>query len=114
MYFNNNHKPFTAEQKNELLNLTELTSKFFDMAIGIVKENKFEKLDNLIAERENSFVLLEKMEKNQIKRIKNKQVNTRNSILFFKINSETKNILLHSVNMMKEYRDFITYIKRLP
>ena len=114
IYFHNNHKPFTAEQKTELLKLTELTGKFFDMATSIVKENKFEKLDDLIAERENSFVLLEKLERNQIKRIKNKQVNTRNSILFFKITSETKNILLQSVNMMKEYRDFITYIKRLP
>lgn len=111
-YFNNNHKPFTLEQKTELLNLTELTGKFFDLGTNIIKESRFEKLDSLVAERENIFELLEKLERNQIKRIKNKQVNTRNSILFFKIISETKNILLQSVNMMKEFRDFITYIKK--
>ncbi len=113
-YFKNNHKPFTPEQQTELINLTELTGKFFDLATGIVKEKKFDKLDNLIAERENIFEILSKMEKNQIKRIKNKVVNTRNSVLFFKINSETRNILLHTVNMIKEYRDFITYVKRTP
>ncbi len=113
-YFSNNHKPFSPEQQTELMKLTQLTGKFFDLAIGIVKENRFEKLDDLINERENIFELLEILERNQIKRIKNKQVNTRNSILFFKISSEAKNILLHSVNMMKEYRDFITYIKKIP
>lgn len=112
-YFNNNHKPFTAEQQSEMLELTGLAVKFFNLASVIVKENKFDNLDSLIAIRENIFEFLEKLERNQIKRIKNKEVNTRNSILFFKINSETRNILLHSVNMIKEYRDFILYMNRV-
>jgi hypothetical protein len=61
----------------------------------------------LISDREKIFEVLARLEKNQIKRIKNKEVNTRNSLLYFKINSETKNLLLHTVNVLKSQRDFI-------
>ena len=51
------------------------------------------------------------MERNQIKRIKLKEVNTRNSHLFFKIISEIRNLMLQSVNLIKSHRDFITFSK---
>ncbi len=107
-YSNNNHKPFTAEQNAELLKLAAQMDNFFKNALDIIKENKFENIESLITEREKIFDVLVKLEKNQIKRIKNKEVNTRNSLLYFKINAESKNLLLHTVNMLKAQRDFIT------
>jgi phosphate/sulfate permease len=108
VYSDNDHKPFTAEQSAELLKLVVQVDNFFNFALHTVKENKFENIETLIADREKIFEALSKLEKNQIKRIKNKEVNTRNSLLYFKINSETKNLLLHTVNMIKSQRDFIT------
>ena len=106
-YSNNNHKPFTADQNTELVKLVEQMDNFFKNALEIIKENKFENIESLITEREKIFDVLVKLEKNQIKRIKNKEVNTRNSLLYFKINAEAKNLLLHTVNMLKAQRDFI-------
>ncbi len=106
-YSNNNHKPFNPEQNSELLKLGQLMDEFFNLALHTIKENKFENIENLINERETIFEVLTKLEKNQIKRIKNKDVNTRNSLLYFKINAESKNLLLHTVNMLKAQRDFI-------
>ncbi len=106
-YTDNNHKPFNAEQNAELVKLTVQIDDFFNLALRTVKEEKFENIETLIAEREKLFEVLEKLEKNQIKRIKNKEVNTRNSLLYFKINAESKNLLLHTVNMLKAQRDFI-------
>jgi hypothetical protein len=77
-----------------------------------VKENKFENIETLIADRDKIVEVLAKLEKNQIKRIKNKEVNTRNSLLYFKINSEAKNLLLHTVNTIKAQRDFITFTRQ--
>jgi phosphate/sulfate permease len=108
VYSDNDHKPFTAEQNAELLKLVVQVDNFFNFALHTVKENKFENIETLIADREKIFEALSKLEKNQIKRIKNKEVNTRNSLLYFKVNSETKNLLLHTVNMIKSQRDFIT------
>lgn len=107
-YSDNNHKPFTPQQNEELVNLTTQTDNFFNLALHTVKEDKYENIDTLIADREKIFEVLEKLEKNQIKRIKNKEVNTRNSLLYFKLNAEVKNLLLHTVNMLKAQRDFIT------
>jgi len=106
-YSDNNHKPFTTEQNEELVKLTAQIDDFFNLALHTVKENKFENVETLITDRENIFEVLDKLEKNQIKRIKNKEVNTRNSLLYFKINAELKNLLLHTVNMIKAQRDFI-------
>ncbi len=106
-HLENNHKPFTAEQSKELTELVGMLDNFFTTSINTLKEEKYENIDNLIAEREKIFSFLGKIEKNQIKRIKNREVNTRNSQLFFKIDSEVKNLLLHTINVLKSERDFI-------
>ncbi len=111
-YFENNHKPFTAEQNAELVKLIVQIDNFFNFALHTVKDSKFENIETLISDREKIFETLEKLEKNQIKRIKNKEVNTRNSLLYFKINSETKNLLLHTVNTIKAQRDFISFTRQ--
>lgn len=111
-YYENNHKPFTAEQNAELVKLIAQIDNFFNFALHTVKEGKFENIETLVSDREKIFEMLERLEKNQIKRIKNKEVNTRNSLLYFKLNSETKNLLLHTVNTIKAQRDFITFTRQ--
>ncbi len=111
-YIDNNHKPFTPEQNIEFVKLTAQLDNFFNFALHTVKEVKFENIDTLIADREKIFDILVKLEKSQIKRIKNKEVNTRNSLLYFKIIAESKNLLLHTVNMIKAQRDFINFTRQ--
>jgi phosphate/sulfate permease len=111
-HLENNHKPFNAEQNKELMEMLGMLDSFFNFALHTVKEEKFENLDALISDREKIFEFLGKIEKNQIKRIKNKDVNTRNSQLFFKIDSEIKNLLLHTINVIKSERDFIVFTRQ--
>jgi Na+/phosphate symporter len=111
-YSDNNHKPFTPEQHAELIKLIAQLDDFFNFALHTVKENKFENIETLIADREKIFDILSKLEKSQIKRIKNKEVNTRNSLLYFKVIAESKNLLLHTVNMLKAQRDFINFTRQ--
>jgi Na+/phosphate symporter len=92
--------------------MLSLMDSFFNFALHTVKEEKFENMDALVAEREKIFDYLGKIEKNQIKRIKNKEVNTRNSQLFFKVNQETKNLLLHTINVINSERDFIVFTRQ--
>jgi phosphate/sulfate permease len=111
-HFDNNHKPFKPDQQNEMIQLVEMMNNLFNLSLTILKEENFENIDRLIAEREQIFEFLGKIEKNQIKRIKNREVNTRNSQLFFKIISEARNLILHTVNMIKSERDFITFTRQ--
>lgn len=108
-HLENNHKPFLKEQREEMTQFITETDSFFNFALHISKEEKFDRLEELISKRDDLLTKLVRVEKNQIKRIKTKQVNTRNSILYFKIISEIKNLLLQTVNMVKAQRDFINY-----
>jgi Na+/phosphate symporter len=85
---------------------------FFIDVLNAVKKEKFEELNNLIGKRDKILEILNKFEKAQIKRIKSKAVNTRNSQLYFKIISEIEQLLLHTVNLVKAQRDFITFTRQ--
>jgi phosphate/sulfate permease len=111
-HVNNNHKPFTKIQMEELKGLEEQVDGFFNFFIHIVREDKFGQIENLISHRNQIMNILERIEVSQIKRIKAREVNTRNSVLFFNLISETKNMLLHSINLVKAHRDFITVTKK--
>lgn len=106
-HINNNHKPFIQSQIDEFTNLKLEINKFFNLATDLVKENKFNQITDLIKQRDEILVKMEKMEIAQIKRIKAREINTRNSVLFFNTISETKNMLLHAINLLKAHRDFI-------
>ncbi len=108
----NNHKPFSEDQGEELTRLVTEIDTFFNFMLHAVKEEKFNELDAMVEKRDKIFEFLSRMEKNQIKRIKNKQVNTRNSQLYFKIISEIRNLMLYSVNLIKSQRDFIYYTRK--
>ena len=106
-HIKNQHKPFIHQQIEELKELSSNIDEFFNFALHLVKEDKFELIDELIGKRDILMENLSGFEKAQIKRIKAQQVNTRNSLLYFNIISETKNMLLHSINLIKSQRDFV-------
>ena len=108
----NNHKPFIKEQVESLTNVSNSIDAYFNYILNVVKDEKFDELDNIARERDNIMGMMRKEEKAQIRRIKNKQVNTRNSQLFFKIMTEIEKLLLHTVNLVKTQRDFINYTRQ--
>jgi phosphate/sulfate permease len=107
-HINNNHKPFVAEQVKEFKELRKMIDSFFNLALQLIKDNKFDQINDLIKQRDDILVYMEKMEIAQIKRIKSQEVNTKNSVLFLNTITETKNMLLHAINLIKSHRDFIT------
>lgn len=104
----NNHKPFTEEQAAELMATIEKVTAILKKVSKMVKDQSFEGIDGLIKEKDLVVELLRKNEKQQFKRVKEQLVNTRNSQLYFKIHTELENLLLHSINLAKSERDFIT------
>jgi len=107
-HFQNKHKSFTPDQVATFNEFGAQLNEFFNYALHLLKEEKFENLEELIEQRNNLVNRLKELERDQIKRIKAKEVSTRNSVLYFKIITETKNMLLHLINVVKAQRDFIT------
>jgi hypothetical protein len=110
-HYENRHKSFDEEQIKQFNEFTVELNDFFNYALYILKEKHFENLDELIERRNKLVERLRELEINQIKRIKGNLVSTRNSVLFFNIISETKNLLLNLINIVKAQRDFIRETK---
>jgi phosphate/sulfate permease len=108
-HFENQHKPFINEQVRELISVIEEVDGFYKFSAGLVKDDRFSDLEELVAKRDTILSNLAIIEKAQIKRIRTREVNTRNSILFFNTLTETKNMLLQFINMIKAHRDFIQF-----
>lgn len=110
-HFENKHKPFNEDQINELNDFGVELNNFFNFSLYILKEKRFDSLDELIEKRNILVEKLKVLEKSQIRRIKNNTVSTKNSVLFFNIISETKTLLLNLINVVKAQRDFIKETK---
>ncbi|MCX6236245.1 MAG: hypothetical protein NTY07_01605 [Bacteroidia bacterium] len=107
----NNYKPFAEDQNTELTQFSSHVTDFLNFALHIIKESRFEQIAELIQKRQSILELMRELEKQEIHRIKRKETNTSNSILYFGVMSETKHLLLQTVNLLKATRDFVSYTK---
>ena len=110
-HLKNNHRPFGEDQNTELTEFNNQVTDFLNFALHIIKVSRFEQIDELIQKRKDILELMREQENLQIRRIKRKGTNSRNSILYFGVMSETKHLLLQTVNLLKATRDFVSYTK---
>jgi phosphate/sulfate permease len=106
-YIDNNHTPFSSVQVEELTELNDEVSVFFNMILHTLKNRKYENSSEEIRKRKVSVLtLLDMLQRKQLKRIKKQEVSTRNSILYLNILTETKNLALFAVSLVKANRNF--------
>ncbi len=105
-HIENNHTPAIPDQEKELLQLNENVSLLYGKILEVIKTDDFERIENAIQHQTDLLEELDRLKRMQVKLIKKEKVKTRNSILFFNLLAETKNLLLHTINMLKSHRDF--------
>jgi len=105
-HVDNNHKALLDIQIKELSDITRMTREFFRKASEIISNNDFEIMNEAAEIPANILKNIETARKKQVKRIKSNEVGTRNSMLYFNLLSESKNLILQSINVLKAQRDF--------
>ena len=108
-HVDNNHKPLLKAQIEELDDLNKGIKELFEAIIDTIEKNNYSNIPELIEQQQDILDKLKSGRKKQIKRIKNNEAGTRNSILYLGILNEIKNFLLQSINLVKAQRDFIEY-----
>jgi len=78
----------------------------FDEVERIIKKKNFRDIDKLINQQQAVLEMIVKIKKKHIKYVKSELVGTRNTLLFLNFLSETKNLALYAINMVKSHRDF--------
>jgi phosphate/sulfate permease len=106
-HIDNHHPPLLKEQIKDIDNLNDSVLNFYNSVVIIDKELHFENIDKLIAKQQTILDLINKIKKKQVKYIKAELVGTKITMLYLNLLSETKNLLLHTINMVKAHRDFI-------
>ncbi len=104
-HVDNNHKPIGEFQTKHLRLINEMLESFSSLALEIITENRYEKLDELIEKEENILSEMDGFVKEQIKRLKKKKSGTKNTKLFLDMLSETKMLSFHMLNLIKSQRD---------
>lgn len=108
-HIDNNHPPLRTVQRNYLNNLNEEISNFYNLVLNTVKKDKFEDLKEIIEKQQSILERLDKLQKKQVKMIKREEAGTKNSLLYFNTLSETKSLMLNTVNIIKAQRDFVIH-----
>ncbi len=106
-HLENNHPTTIPEQEKVLLDVSGKISNLFKEIKEITRTGTFNELESVINLSTSIIDDLEKIKRMQIKLIKAEKVGTKNSLIVFNLLTETKNILLHSVNVLKSQRDFL-------
>ena len=108
-HINNNHKGLIPGQIEEVIKLKENVSQIITEIQKTINEENFINTNKLIAFQQEIIKQIEVYRKNQVKRIKRNEVGTKNSMLYFNILNETKNLLLNAINLLKSFRDFVHF-----
>lgn len=106
-HVDNNHKGLLPDQVEELNQLNVKVSGLYKEILDCIHDQRFTEIDNILNVQAEIIKLIEQVNKKQIKRIKNHEAGTKNSLMYLGILSEMKSILFHTINLLKSQRDFI-------
>lgn len=112
-HIENNHKSLITSQIEEISRIQGEITIFIEEIISMLHKSSFEDFDLIVSRQQTIMRLLDESRKKQIKRIKNSETGTRNSVLYLNILAELKNLTLFSVNLLKTERDFLTAAKSI-
>ncbi len=108
-HVDNNHKGLIPEQVTELNFITKGIDDLILIVNNVIKNDEFKEIIKVLYHQKTLLAAIEEYRKKQIRRIKYKEAGTKNSMLYITILTETKNLLLNTINLVKSQRDFIIY-----
>ena len=106
-HIENKHKKLTPEQIEDLKLLEKEMVSIIKEVTDIVNNEDYDKEGLVLEHQQRIMELIPELRKKQVKRIKNEQASTKASLLYFSLIHESKNLLLHMINLLKSHRDFI-------
>ncbi|NMD16490.1 MAG: phosphate permease, partial [Bacteroidales bacterium] len=105
----NNHKGLLPSQKAELTRISAALSELIHTLQHMIETCDLEQRDKIVKLQQQVNEYIDKARKDQVKRIKNHETGTKNSLLYLNILAETKNLSLFILNLYKSHRDFVVF-----
>ncbi len=110
-HLDNNHA-FDKEQNGSLIEFNKQVKTFLEFLIDLLKQRKYDQLDELVVRRDKLINLINDILYNRVKIIKKTQKGVKVSVTYIEMLSETKNLLLNVVQLVKadiKLLDYLTF-----
>lgn len=111
-HVDNNHKKLKFNQIKDIKSINHELNKIFDEICNIFETKTFEKLDEIIEEKQNLVANIEKSIQRQIERIRTTETSPKNSKLYFALLLETNDLVHSTVKLLELFKEFDNYVKR--
>jgi hypothetical protein len=108
-HVDNNHKPLLSSQIQELLDVKGKLNSFMVSTINLFKSQDDREVSRINKETKGMIKYIRKVRKNQIKRIKNHEIGTRNSMLYLNHLGELRNLLMFNTRLVTVFNDLILH-----
>jgi Na+/phosphate symporter len=99
-HLDNNHS-VDKEQAGQLKEFNEKVNEFFQSVIDLLAKKNFDQIDELIRKRDGLIEKSNEILLNRIKILKKTQKGVKVSVTYIEMLSETKNLLLNAVQLVK-------------
>ena len=106
-HVDNNHKPLIEVQIDELKSVHKDLEQFMISTINLFKSQDENEVARISNETKSLIKSIRKVRKNQIKRIKNHELGTRNSMLYLNHLAELRNLLLFNNRIVSVFHDLL-------
>jgi len=104
-HVNNNHKRLRFNQIKDLKEIEDQMNDFFGNIKKVFSTREFDKLNEIIEEKQELFTLVGDKINKQIARTRTEESSPKNTTLYFGLLTETKDLVTATMNLLTTYRD---------
>ena len=106
-HIDNNHEGLSKEQTEDLMHINDEVESIYRQINMMLRTGNFDSIDAVLAMRDNLFEQIATAIKTELERVTSNRSNTKASMLYLNILSETKSMVLQSRNLLKAQRYFL-------
>lgn len=108
-HIDNNHEGLSKGQTEDLMHINDEVEYIYRQINTMLREGDFSEIDMVLELRDRLFESIADAIKSELGRINAKESNTKASLLYLTILTETKNMVLQSRNLLKSQRYFLEH-----
>ncbi len=108
-HIDNNHKGLSEEQVSDLMHINDDVAEIYGNINRMITENDFHDIDVVLTMRDNLFERIATTIKSELVRINAGEGNTKASMFYLTVLSETKAMVLQARNLLKAQRYFLEH-----
>ncbi len=111
-HIDNNHEGLSKGQTEDLMHINDEVESIYRQIEAMLRQSDFKDIDRVLTMRDSLFEIIADAIKSELERINTSNSNTKASMLYLTILTETKNMILQSRNLLKSQRHFVEKSKR--